>query len=196
MGAAGMRFSRVFRHAWLVVPVTGAVFWIYVASAGAGVTSASARLVDLQGRPVGRVSFTQLTGIDSKIRYDVRRLTPGFHALHIHVNGTCDPKSGFENVGPHYDQFDRAQPFDGDMPVVLVNSDRTGTGMFVTDRFEVGDVVGMAVVVHELPDNYDNVPVGDRAADYSPNGPAALARTRATGNAGPVVACGVIRESG
>jgi Cu-Zn family superoxide dismutase len=181
---------------WLVVPVTGAIFWLLVATAGARVTSASVRLIDLQGRPVGEVTLTQLSGIDTRVRFTVRHLPTGFHGFHVHVHGSCDPKTGFASVGGHYDQYGRAQPFDGDMPPILVAGDHTGSGMFVTDRYEVGDVIGMSMVVHELPDNFDNVPIGQRPADYTPNDPEALARTAATGNAGPAIACGVVRATG
>jgi Cu-Zn family superoxide dismutase len=78
------------------------------------------------------------------------------------------------------------------MPPILVNADRTGRGTFVTDRFEVGDVVGRAVIVHALPDNFANVPLGSMPSDYAPNGPEAIVRTQATGNSGAAIACGVI----
>ena len=84
---------------------------------------------------------------------------------------------------------------DGDLPVISVNDDGTAQGMVVTDKFEVGDVVGMTVVVDERPDNYANIPMGDGPAHYTPNGPAAVAGSQTTGNSGPGIACGVIRET-
>ena len=82
------------------------------------------------------------------------------------------------------------------MPSILVNDDGTGSGSFVTDRFEVGDVLGMAVVVDVRPDNFANIPVGTGPGDYQPNRPGALSLSQTTGNSGHRIACGVIRESG
>jgi hypothetical protein len=79
--------------------------------------------------------------------------------------------------------------------VMLVGATGTGPGSFVTDRFTGDAVDGMTFVVHALPDDSANVPMGKHKNEYTPNGPRALDTTDATGDSGAAVACGVIRSS-
>jgi len=81
-----------------------------------------------------------------------------------------------------------------------VNADGSAWTRFKTDHFKVADIVGRAVIVHALADNFGNVPVGSGATQYVPNSTGttnatATGLTANTGNAGPRYACGVI-ESG
>ena len=191
----GDRRGRRWRLLVLVVPALFASAWIWIAVAGAGPGQATVVLRDLKGDAVGRVTLTQTSGTGTRARYWVRGLPTGFHGVHVHVNGVCDAASGFATIGDHYDHLHRQQPFDGDLPVLLVGSDGTGSGSFVTDRFTVDDVEGMALVVHAFPDNYANVPLGNLKDEYWPNGPRAVDTTSATGNAGAAIACGVIERS-
>ena len=194
-GNSGIRpASRPRRLALLALPAVFASVWIWLAVAGAGTTLAGAQLIDVKGHVVGQVTFSQAGGHASRVRYSVRGLAGGFHGFHIHVNGVCDVAHRFDSVGDHYDRAHREQPFDGQMPSVLVGSNGTGAGSFLTDRFTVADVLGRAVVVHAFADNFANVPIGNAKDQYWPNGPKAVAKTSATGNAGPPVACGVIRR--
>jgi Cu-Zn family superoxide dismutase len=50
------------------------------------------------------------------------------------------------------------------------------------------------VIVHALPDNYDNIPLGTAPDQYTANSPAAREKTLATGNAGDRLACGVVKR--
>ena len=75
----------------------------------------------------------------------------------------------------------------GDQPVVLVMADRSASIRFSTDRYRMSDLMnaeGRTVIVHANPDNYGNVPTRYvRDTD---------ATTKATGDAGDRIACGVI----
>ena len=186
---------RVLRHTWLVIPLGFAVFWIYLATAAASQTRAAAHLLDAHGRRVGTVTFRQLPGGDSRVTFRVHGLPPGFHAFHVHEVGRCDPANAFSSARGHFDKFDRAFPYDGDLPAILVNADHTGSGSTVTDRFEVGDVLGRSIAVQAAPDNFGNVPVGTGPTDFAPVSPRAASRARNTGDAGPIIACGVIRQT-
>ena len=131
----------------------------------------------LAGLPQGVIVLAQLRG-----------LPPGFHGFHVHETGRCDGPS-FTSAGGHFDAVGASHPnHAGDMPVVHVSGDGTATAAFVTDRFTVRrlfDVDGSAIVVHADPDNYANIPT-DR---YDPDPDAS---TRATGDAGDPIACGVV----
>src|SRR5205807_1271051 len=147
-------------------------------------SQARAVLRDLRGTVVGGVGLSPGPGGSTRVHYWVRRLPAGFHGFHVHVNGVCDPSRFFDSVGDNFDRLHREQPFDGDLPVILVGAGGTGSGSFVTDRFSVADVEGRSIVVHAFPDNYANVPIGKQPDQYWPNGRAAIAATNGTGNAG------------
>ena len=86
----------------------------------------------------------------------------------------------------------------GDMPSPLVMADGTARLSFTTDRIDPETLRGRAVILHHLPDNFGNVPLGDGhdLPEYTPNASsAAIDLTNRTGNAGDRVACGLIRRS-
>jgi len=190
--------ARGVRRGWfvllVVVAATFAFLWIWLASAGAGPDRARAVLHDLHGNVVGRVTFLE-SDHEAHVRVFVGGLPAGFHGFHVHVRGLCDAADGFASVGPHYDHAGREQPFDGELPPLLVGANGSASSSFTTDRFTVSEVEGMALVVHAYPDNFANVPIGNAKNEYWPNGPRAVAKTSATGNAGAPIACGVIRKA-
>ena len=165
-------------------------------SARADDASAKAKLFDKDGNAVGRVMFVQKPDDLVEVRVEVTNLSPdqqGFHGFHIHGVGVCDPTGPkpFDSAGAHFDLDGHSHPHHtGDMPVLLVNAEGTGKARFRTDRFSVADLFdanGSAVIVHEVEDNYANIPV-DRYA------PPPDATTLRTGDAGARIACGVIER--
>ena len=95
----------------------------------------------------------------------------------------------FTAAGGHFNPTDASHgDHAGDLPTLLVNEDGTGMLAAATDRFSLADLRdadGSAVIVHELPDNYANIP--DR---YTPP---ADEETLSTGDAGSRLACGELR---
>jgi Cu-Zn family superoxide dismutase len=178
----------------LVVPFGGATL---AQSPGAG--TAHAAVADADGADVGSVTWTQRAGTVT-VEVAVHGLAPGFHGFHVHAVGEC--VAPFTSAGPHLNPGGVTHPdHAADQPVLLVNADGTGSASFITDRYAVADIVGSAVIVHANPDNYANIP--DRYLAPGPSAsPAASAEpvmvagadaaTRATGDAGPRIACGVI----
>jgi Cu-Zn family superoxide dismutase len=116
----------------------------------------------------------------------VEDLPAGFHGFHIHAVGMCQPP--FTSAGGHFNPAGTThRDCAGDLPVLLVNEDGSGALAAVTDRFSVSDLRdadGSAVIVHELADNYANIPARYRGPD---------ADTLATGDSGGRIACGVVR---
>ena len=156
-----------------------------------GVTSpppaAGVTLRDATGRVVGSAVFLQENG-SVRILLDVKGLTPGTKAVHIHDVGQCAPPS-FESAGPHFNPT-KAQhgsanpkgPHAGDLPNITVEA--TGRGhLEVTNprvTLESGPTSlfgadGSALVVHEGPDDM---------------------RTDPAGNSGARIACGVVVRGG
>jgi superoxide dismutase, Cu-Zn family len=149
---------------------------------------AAAKLHDAEGEAVGRVWFKQ-HGRDGAVSVfaEVDGLEPGFHGFHIHTTGECEPPE-FTSAGGHLNP-DGASHGDhaGDLPTLLVNEDGSGMLAATTDRFSLDDLRdedGTAVMVHELADNYANIP--ERYGGPDPD-------TLATGDAGIRLACGEVR---
>lgn len=100
----------------------------------------------------------------------------GPHGFHIHELGNCsvgDPKEPFKGAGEHWNP--KNQPHGnhaGDFPVLFSNGG-IARMCFFTNKFEINEVIGKAVVIHQSPDDY---------------------RSQPAGNAGKRLACGVIRS--
>lgn len=181
-----------------IVLVTAAVLIIAMGSftaVRADPDGARATLTNIGGATVGVVEFAARDGAVEVEVKNVSGLPSGFHGFHIHAVGVCDPATGFLSAGGHFNPAGAGHPgHAGDMPVLLVKADGTGGAVFQTDRFSVSDVIGRAVIIHALPDNYANIPVGAGATQYTANGADATALTLATGNAGGRIACGMVEE--
>ena len=156
-----------------------------------GVTSpppaAGVTLKDSSGHVVGSAVFLQQDdGV--RVLLDLRDVTPGTKAVHIHEVGRCDAPT-FDSSGAHFnpkkaehgDENPRG-PHAGDLPNITV--DATGRGHLEVTKSRVTldpgptsllDGRGTALVVHEDRDDM---------------------RTDPAGNSGRRVACGVIVRGG
>jgi superoxide dismutase, Cu-Zn family len=147
---------------------------------------AVARLVDAGGEKVGRVWLRQRR--DKVVVFArVRGVLAGYHGFHVHMTGKCEAP-GFTSAGGHLNPGGGSHgDHAGDLPALLVNADGIGMLATVTDRFSLADLRdadGSALIVHELPDNYANIP--DRYGEPD-------AETLSTGDAGSRIACGEVR---
>ncbi len=152
---------------------------------------AVADLAGADGRSMGRVTFAE-TGGRMVVEGRLTGLPPGFHGFHVHAVGKCEAgPPAFTSAGGHMVVGTQAHPTHaGDQPVVLVLADGTAEIRFTTDRYKLADVLipeGRAVIVHANPDNYGNIPTR-----YAP---AIDDMTKATGDAGDRLACGVVKRS-
>ncbi len=147
---------------------------------------ASADLKDKDGRTVGTATFREAAdGVIVDV--EVKGLTPGLHAVHVHAVGKCEAPA-FTSAGGHFNPGQKKHGYKspdgahaGDMPNMLVAKDGSGRFEVLTDGFTIKagpmsifDADGSALVVHAGAD--DNV-------------------TDPTGNAGDRAACGVILAS-
>ena len=147
---------------------------------------ANTQLKDSSGKAVGDVDLIQtLAGV--LIKLQIKGLTPGEHAFHIHAVGKCD--APFESAGPHFNPGNRkhgimaGEGHAGDMP-----------NLHVPQSGELSvEVVNTAVTLEQGKPNslFDNdgssLVIHAKADDY---------RSDPAGNAGDRIACGVIQQSG
>jgi Cu-Zn family superoxide dismutase len=131
----------------------------------------------------GTVTFTQ-DGDEVRVRASVSGLKPGAeHGFHVHEKGDCSSGDGM-SAGGHFNPAGKphgAQRGDhhaGDMPNLVADAYGNASASFELKGVAVGsgaaDLVGKGLIVHRDPDDY---------------------RTQPTGNAGPRLACAVIRKS-
>src|SRR5688572_9175000 len=168
---------------------------------------ASATLRNASGGLVGRVVFADV-GANTLVSVNVdlpASAEDSIHGFHVHANN--DPVNGdgciadpgqpanthFVSADGHYNPGGEIHGHHaGDMPAVFVTAAGDAAMSFITDHFAPVEIVGRAVILHEAPDNYGNIPVGTAANQYTPNSAAATTLTNNTGNAGNRIACGII----
>ena len=179
------------------------------APAGAGAASASQRMITHLKAPDGaQVATATLEFANGYATITIAttgtdQLTPGFHGVHIHKVGKCEPNSvaptggapgDFLSAGGHFQvPGHAAEPASGDLTSLEVRKDGSGTLMTTTDAFTMEDLLNgekTAIIIHAGADNFGNIP---RDRYNQTNGtPGPDATTMSTGDAGKRVACGVI----
>jgi Cu-Zn family superoxide dismutase len=161
------------------------------------------------GTAIGTVRFRRKSGhtvVQAKVTLPPGLTAMGaFHGFHVHANNKPENGDGcqadptqpastwFVSADGHLAEPGQTHSHHtGDMPSLLVNSDGTTLIEFSTERIDLADLVGRAVVLHAQPDNFGQVPTGSGADQYTANSGAATDKTAATGNAGDRIACGVL----
>jgi Cu-Zn family superoxide dismutase len=123
-----------------------------------------------------------------------------FHGFHIHANDNpangrgcvADPSdlrsTWFVSADGHLGASNLIHhgKHSGDLPNPLAMADGTARLTFSTDRITPEVLRGKAVILHDKPDNFGNIPPTDCTA----NTEAATERTAATGNAGDPLPAG------
>jgi superoxide dismutase, Cu-Zn family len=172
-----------------------------------GLRPRTATLRDAAGNSVATVVFSQIAGtITVSISASLGAAQEGIHGFHIHANNNpangdgciADPTQAasthFVSADGHYNPGGATHgDHAGDMPALFVGANGRATMSFSFDRATLDEIVGKAVIIHQLPDNYGNVPVGTLATQYTPNSAEATTLTANTGNAGARIACGLIQ---
>ena len=164
----------------------GVIMTASVTSAAAATgPRAVAHLAGLDGKPMGTADFRAVNrGV--LIEFDLTGLSPGPHALHLHVSGNCDAKTGFTSAGPILSLLPgklhgflaKGGPETGDLPNQFAGADGHLHASVITNAFTLGngkrsifDHDGVALIVDARGDDY---------------------RTQPLGNAGDRIACGVV----
>ena len=113
-----------------------------------------------EGGSAGSASLAETEG-GIEVRAHVRGLEPGFHGFHVHEKGLCEPPA-FTSAGGHHKRAGEGHgAHAGDMPPLLATGDRKARASFVTDSFEIRELLagdGSAIVIHAGRDNLANIP--------------------------------------
>ncbi|WP_280463968.1 superoxide dismutase[Cu-Zn] [Nocardia carnea] len=149
------------------------------------------------GANIGTANFTD-EGNHLRVTVDATGLTPGFHGVHIHQEGKCEPNSAppaggapgdFLSAGGHLQVGGATgHPASGDLTSLQVREDGHGYLVTTTDTVTMSDIQGKAIIIHAGSDNFANIP--DRYSRAGGTGPDE--QTMSTGDAGGRVGCGVI----
>jgi superoxide dismutase, Cu-Zn family len=148
--------------------------------------TATAAFLNQEGQETGTAKLLQSSeGV--LIEAEIRGLSPGEHAFHIHQKGACDAATKFESAGGHFALAGEKHgylaedgPHSGDMPNQFAGEDGVlHLHVFnpnVTLESGEGSLFGpdgTSIVIHAKPDDY---------------------RSQPAGNAGDRVACAVIKR--
>jgi Cu-Zn family superoxide dismutase len=201
---------------------TGTMPPIWTPSSAAAPSSSPSARPSAEGAPSGQGFTTHLKGHDgaevatAKFEFNNgyatitivttgNQLTPGFHGVHIHKVGKCEPdsvaaggagpKGDFLSAGGHFQvQGHTGHPSSGDLTSLQVRKDGSGTLVTTTDAFTMENLLTgdkTAIIIHAGADNFANIPA-DRYNQINGGAPGPDETTMTTGDAGKRVACGVI----
>jgi len=114
--------------------------------------------------PYGTEVVVEVAGLPKYQSKEGNRDQVGPHGFHIHEYGNCEggyEEEPFPNTALHWNPD--KQPHGnhaGDFPVLFSNHGYARMS-FYTDRFNVEDIIGKSIAIHENPDDYRSQPSGN-----------------------------------
>lgn len=121
--------------------------------------------------PLGVIVSTEVSGLP----YENGSCKENIFAFHIHNGKSCTGNAAdtFANAGSHYNPYGCKHPqHAGDLPPLFGNEGYAWSAV-LTNRFDIDEIIGNAVIIHSNPDDFTTQP---------------------SGNSGEKIACGIIHE--
>jgi Cu-Zn family superoxide dismutase len=139
----------------------------------------------LVGEVYGVVLFRMINGY-VEISYDIKDLKPNTsHGFHIHESG--DLRDGCSSLCAHYNPYNLEHgglndeiTHAGDLGNIRVDKNGKCSGIILTRKFCLHEILGRSIIVHEDEDDEGKTSHND---------------SKTTGNSGKRIACGVIGRS-
>ena len=98
--------------------------------------------------------------------------TANFFGFHIHEGDSCDGED-FSGSKGHFNPSATPHPkHAGALPPLMLCGNKAHLS-FLTDRFNIDEIIGRTVVIHDMPDDFTTQP---------------------SGNSGQKIACGIIKK--
>lgn len=152
---------------------TLAVFLVTAADkAGAAGEKAVAELKLANGTSVGTITLTEIAA-GVMLKFDLKGLPPGPHALHVHEVGKCEgdfsSAGGIYNpLGAKHGFLNEEGPMAGDLPNVVAAADGTALAEVLSPYLHLSketddtlfDADGSSLVLYEKADDYQTDPEG------------------------------------
>jgi Cu-Zn family superoxide dismutase len=134
--------------------------------------SATAKFINMAGEENGSAKLTGTEG-GVLIEIEVTGLPASrWVGFHVHETGSCDPATGHESAGGHFNPTEAKHgynvdggPHAGDMPNQYVGADGTLRAQVFNGsvRLDEGEtsIRGKALMIHGGQDDYESQPSGD-----------------------------------
>ena len=139
--------------------------------------AASMEIVDMNGEVTGSAFVRRTPSGALFVTLSATGLTPGWHAVHLHETGQCDPADGFKSAGGHVAEgkshgvMSDNGPHPGDLPNQMVFAEgRLVAEMMAPPSLTMDmltDADGAALIIHSGRDDLTSQPsgeAGDRVA--------------------------------
>lgn len=120
----------------------------------------------------GSASFTEKKGVVTFVA-NIKGLTPGEHAIHIHEKSDCSAPDA-SSAGGHWNptfkkhgKWGSAEYHKGDIGNFIADDNGDGTIIFSTDEWCIGcddetkNIVGKSIIVHKGADDFTTQPTGN-----------------------------------
>jgi len=117
----------------------------------------------------GTAKFTQ-SGKNVTLDLNAYKLTPGYHAVHIHEKGDCSSADA-TSAGGHWNptdnqhgKWDTEHFHMGDIGNLIAGHDGVGRIVFKTDKWCMGcsdsskNIVGKSLIIHSTKDDFHTQP--------------------------------------
>ncbi|HEY8127954.1 MAG TPA: superoxide dismutase family protein [Hyphomicrobium sp.] len=140
--------------------------------AGATGEKAVAELMLANGTSIGTITLTEIAA-GVMLKFDLKGLPPGPHALHVHEVGKCEgdfsSAGGIYNpLGAKHGFLNEEGPMAGDLPNVVAAADGTALAEVLSPYLHLSketddtlfDTDGSSLVLYEKADDYQTDPEG------------------------------------